>query len=452
MRKKVNDRICDVVEYIANKGYGATMLYCTSPSKANEYATKLAENHQGKIVEDVDFTLFIKHLKRSYDIDNSIKEWNFINVLEKGFGMHHGKMPKYIQKEVLALFNKGVFDLLFCTSTIVEGVNTNAKNMVVLNHKKGSKNLTFFDFKNIIGRAGRYYHNFVGRFFLFDKDLTKFEFSEDLSLNFITYDIEELHEIDIDNAEMNDLSNGNKSVKEKRINEQKKYVLPDEVFIKNRLIKKENQEVVLKLLISNDQIFNSFYGYTGFSNILIQFTEYPALYSILKIFEAAELLDEWTVKQYSAINMNYCEDGFRGILKYELKNASNGKKTIDRAYMDAFKTQKEIIEHKIPKMLALFESIFVCATKIRGKTLEKFSLSKVIRFYETGVKSYFGEQLVEFGFPVDAIKRIEEKNSKLITLNTESTKKYVVSNLQKILSVLDEYEKKLMENALKSIL
>jgi len=53
---------------------------------------------------------------------------------------------------------------------------------------------------------------------------------------------------------------------------------------------------------------------------------------------------------------------------------------------------------------------------------------------------------------VDAIKRIEEKNSKLITLNTESTKKYVVSNLQKILSVLDEYEKKLMENALKSIL
>lgn len=451
MRKKVNDRICDVVEYIANKGYGATMLYCTSPSKANEYATKLAQNHQGKIIEDTDFVLFIKHLKRSYDIDNSIKEWSFINVLEKGFGMHHGKMPKYIQKEVLALFNKGVFDLLFCTSTIVEGVNTNAKNMVVLNHKKGSKDLTFFDFKNIIGRAGRYYHNFVGRFFLFDKELTKFEFSEDLSLNFITYDMDELHEIDIDNAEVKDLSNGNKSVKKKRISEQQNYNLPDEVFIKNRLIKKEYQENLLKLLIKNDPIFYDFYKYTRFQNILIQFTEFPALYSILKIFEAAELLDEWTVKQYSAINMNYCKDGFRGILRYELKNASAGKKTFDRAYMDAFKTQKEIIEHKIPKMLALFESIFVCAANIREQALENFSLSKAIRFYETGVKSYFGEQLVEFGFPVDAIKRIEENNSKLITLNAETTKNYIVNNLQKISSVLDEYEKKLMKNALKSI-
>lgn len=163
---RVNDRICDVVKYIKDKGYGATMLYCTSPRLANDYATKLAKNHQGKMIDDKDFSLFIKHLKQTYNINNSIKDWSFINVLEKGFGIHHGKMPKYIQKEILSLFNRGVFDLLFCTSTIVEGVNTNAKNMIVLNHKKGNKELTFFDFKNIIGRAGRYYHNFVGRFFV----------------------------------------------------------------------------------------------------------------------------------------------------------------------------------------------------------------------------------------------------------------------------------------------
>lgn len=451
IRTRVNDRICDVVKYIADREYGATMLYCTTPSKANGYATKLAANHQGKITNDEDFNLFIDHLKQSYNIDNSIKEWSFINVLEKGFGMHHGKMPKYIQKEVLSLFNKGVFDLLFCTSTIVEGVNTNAKNMVILNHKKGNKDLTFFDFKNIVGRAGRYYHSFIGRFFLLDKELAKFEFSEDLCLNFITYDNKELHEIDIDNTEMDDLSYNNRIIKKERMNQQKGYLLPEEVFKKNRLIKKENQEVVLKLLVSNNQLFSSFYHYAEFPNILLQFTNYPALNTILKIFQEAGLLDEQIVKRYSAININYCQDGFKGILKYELKNASMGKKTIDRAYMDSFKTQKEIIEHKIPKMLALFESLFICATEIRGLKLENFSLSKVIRFYETGVKSYFGEQLVEFGFPVDAIRRIEKQNNELINLDAESTRKFLKENAQNIISVLDEYEKKLINEVMNSI-
>lgn len=115
MRSKVNDRICDVVSYIDEKQYGATMLYCTTPFKANEYATILSKNYQGKVVSDDEFKIFISHLKHSYNIDNSIKEWSFLSVLEKGFGLHHGKMPKYIQKEVLDLFNRGVFNILFCT-------------------------------------------------------------------------------------------------------------------------------------------------------------------------------------------------------------------------------------------------------------------------------------------------------------------------------------------------
>ena len=64
--------------------------------------------------------------------------------------------------------------------------------------------------KNIIGRAGRYYHNFVGRYFLVDKELEKFEHTEDLTLNFVTYDDQELDPVDIDNSEYMDLSDINK--------------------------------------------------------------------------------------------------------------------------------------------------------------------------------------------------------------------------------------------------
>lgn len=461
LHSKVNDRICDVVEYIAKKGYGSTMLYCTTPSRANAYATKLAQRHQEKVATNKRFSMFIEHLKRNYNIENSVKEWSFVNVLEKGFGMHHGKMPKYIQKEVLDLFNDGIFSLLFCTSTIVEGVNTNAKNMVVLNSKKGGSDLTVFDFKNIIGRAGRYYHNFVGRYFLVDKELEKFEHTEDLELNFITYDEQILDPIDIDNSEYIDLANVNKKLKQSRLEEQREYILKDEIYEKNRLIKKEYQEKLLRFLLNNNDLYNRFYQYTTFPNLLVQFTTYHAMSTVLDIFEQSGLLEKMTVLRYKAISNTYCSEGFRGLLKYEIDNARKEKldkrgnkvknKSIDKAYMDAFKTQKEIVEHKMPKMLALFEAIFLYASSLKGRKLNNFSLSKVTRFFETGVKSYFGEQLVEFGFPVDAIKRIEDSNVRLMSMNAELSKQYIQEHLLGINNVLDAYEKELLSRALKSI-
>lgn len=454
IHSKVNDRICDVVNYIEQKGYGATILYCTTPAKANEYATKLAENHQGNVVKNERFSEFIEHLKRNYNIDGSINEWSFVNVLEMGFGMHHGKMPKYIQKEILDLFNEGIFNVLFCTSTIVEGVNTNAKNMVVLNHSKGTKELTVFDFKNIIGRAGRYYHNFVGRYFLVDKELEKFEHTEDLTLNFVTYDDQELDPVDIDNSEYMDLSDINKNLKHKREEQFKEYLLTNDIYEKNRLIKREYQEILLRFLLDNNILYNKFYRYLSYPDILMQFTTYHAMNTVLDIFEKSGLLDATIVRRYKAVSNTYCNEGFHGLLRYEIDNARGDKvkhKRIDKAYMDAFKTQKDIIEHKIPKIIALFETIFSYASLLRRKTLDNFSLSKVSRFYETGVKSYIGEQLIEFGFPVDAIKRIEDNNLRLLSMDASASQKYILEHLEDIKQLLDSYERGLLDKALKSI-
>lgn len=149
----VNDKIRDVVNYIGEQKYGKTLLYCTTPGKAIEYASKLAEayvdNQPHKYSSD--FEEFIEHIRHEYDIDGSVDEWSLVKVLRKGFGMHHGKLPKYIQQEILDQFDKGAFDILFCTSTIVEGVNTDAKNMIILNASKGREKLTPFDIKNIKG-------------------------------------------------------------------------------------------------------------------------------------------------------------------------------------------------------------------------------------------------------------------------------------------------------------
>ena len=215
---KVNEKIKDVITYINHKNYGKTLLYCSTPSKAIEYSNKLSDNfnNDNYSIYPTEFKKFIEHIKFEYDIDNSSDEWSLIKVLKNGFGLHHGKLPKYIQQEILEQFNNGVFNVLFCTSTIVEGVNTDAQNMIIMNSSKGSKELTPFDIKNIKGRAGRYYHCFIGRVFYMNKKLIDIENSEGLKLDFVTYSNKILNNIDLDNAEKEDLTQFNKKKKFER--------------------------------------------------------------------------------------------------------------------------------------------------------------------------------------------------------------------------------------------
>lgn len=65
--------------------------------------------------------------------------------------------------------NDQVFNRLLCTSTLLEGVNTTAKNIVITkparNTDKNIHNSDFsaFDFYNLVGRTGRLHQHFIGR-------------------------------------------------------------------------------------------------------------------------------------------------------------------------------------------------------------------------------------------------------------------------------------------------
>ena len=450
---KVNDRIKDVVSYIDTKQYGKTLLYCMTPTKAIEYSNKLADNiGESSVFERFpdDFKSFLEHIRREYDIDNSSDEWSLIRVLKNGFGMHHGKLPKYIQQEILEQFNKGTFDILFCTSTIVEGVNTDAQNMIILNHSKGNKRLTLFDVKNIKGRAGRYYHCFVGRVFYLTKELLEIEQSDAFALNFITYSDYPLSVIDLDNAEDLDLTETNSQRKKERERLIEDYILPHEVFIKNRTISKENQEKLLRFLM-DDSEFSKYRSMVTHSVDVENFLKFRWITKILDTFCQADLIDESTSKRFSGIANSYYSGGFKGLLAFEIGRYRNGKyKTMDRAYSEAFKSLREVLEHKIPKILSLFESILIYVAKEKNVDVEGFSLSRVRRYYETGVKSLLGEALIEYGFPTDAIRRIEESHSKIITMSPSEAKVYCRTHFREIQRLLDSYETNLFIKAMRS--
>jgi len=60
------------------------------------------------------------------------------------------------------------FDSIVSTSSIIEGVNTSAQNVIVWKSKLGRANLKDFTYKNIIGRGGRMFKYFVGNIYLLD--------------------------------------------------------------------------------------------------------------------------------------------------------------------------------------------------------------------------------------------------------------------------------------------
>ena len=92
-------------------------------------------------------------------------QWSIIKALEKGFLVHHGQLPLGIRMLELSLFNSDLsnYSRLICTSTLLEGVNTTAKNIIITKPNR-SYNLTFdaFDFYNLVGRTGRLYKHYLG--------------------------------------------------------------------------------------------------------------------------------------------------------------------------------------------------------------------------------------------------------------------------------------------------
>ena len=92
-------------------------------------------------------------------------EWSIIKALEKGFLVHHGQLPLGIRMLELSLFNNSNsrFTRLICTSTLLEGVNTTAKNIIITKPNRSyDKTFDAFDFYNLVGRTGRLYQHYLG--------------------------------------------------------------------------------------------------------------------------------------------------------------------------------------------------------------------------------------------------------------------------------------------------
>ncbi len=124
------------------------IIYCNSKVDTIFYALEFSTNQpikQSKHLESV------KELIKEYLHD----KYYLIDCLDRGIAFHFGNLPQLIREKIEWLFEEKEIDYLFCTSTLLEGVNLPAKNIFILANQIGLSKFTDVDFWNLAGRAGR---------------------------------------------------------------------------------------------------------------------------------------------------------------------------------------------------------------------------------------------------------------------------------------------------------
>jgi rhodanese-related sulfurtransferase len=136
-----------------------TLIFCRSPKRVNEVARALVEAGVGPGSNMSDAAEWIR--------SNFHPDWVLPKALSAGIGLHHGRLPRSLGQFVVRAFNDEKLRFLICTSTLIEGVNTKAKNVIILDNVIAREKYDYFTFNNIKGRSGRMFEHFIGKVFLF---------------------------------------------------------------------------------------------------------------------------------------------------------------------------------------------------------------------------------------------------------------------------------------------
>jgi len=152
-------------ELLFEKKDEQSIIYCSSPNRVRYLSQKFCNFLIGKGIIKSDSNLDIIEWINQNISDN----WSLISLLENNIGIHDGALQKHITTTVIDYFNRGQINFLFCTTTIIEGVNTSAKNIIFFDGTKGvNTKIDYFDYSNIKGRAGRLMIHYTGTIYNFN--------------------------------------------------------------------------------------------------------------------------------------------------------------------------------------------------------------------------------------------------------------------------------------------
>ena len=156
--------LCEIVRSVGKDGQN--LVYCSSRRSVLKNAVKYAEDLDP--VENDKLKALAAEIKREVHDDCYLAD-----LIIRGVAYHVGYLPANIRLRIENAFESGELRTIFCTSTLVEGVNLPADNLFVTSYQNGRSNMSEVDFKNLIGRVGRIKYNLYGNVVLVREENTR---------------------------------------------------------------------------------------------------------------------------------------------------------------------------------------------------------------------------------------------------------------------------------------
>lgn len=434
-----NKRLTEMIKSIVDIGQNS-IVYCYSISSVESYAKKLIESKILNNHNSSEYNDFISHISENFNND-----WTVIEALKIGIGIHHGLIPKYLQKEIVSLFNKNQLKVLISTTTITEGVNTAAKNLIVMHSKKGNKELKKFDAKNIAGRAGRFLFHYSGRVIVLKNDFMKAINSEAEGIKHKNYDLESpKDEIDLYYTHDEFLNDSDKqriqSIKER----QEERDIPDFIFTLYKVISRLHKiELYDNIENLSQEELSSIKALIRQINFRLKIDR-DGFQVVLKVIEPIVLNQnlKFLIEQkdrnekYSIIThlvQNYLEEGFMGSVRYKLEEK---EMTVDKAIRETSKFVYNMLKYQVVKYLGVFNVMYKFSqSKRTNQSFEEISgIDRLLTKLEYNALTAEGRIASDYGVPSSIVDYYENgDNAENIKAQFDTYENVMFERIEKII-------------------
>lgn len=407
-----------------------TIVYVKSPNEAYKLATEYIDHLKDSSLVNDNLSIF------EWMDENVSKEWKLKKLLKYGIGAHNGALPRHVVSSEIEMFNTGVLKIMFATVSLIEGVNTVAKNIIIYSRNKGREVIDFFDFANIKGRAGRMGKYYTGNVYLFDEEIQ-----------------EEIFSIDVPFVDQNQISDEvlfslpDDYVKDKNRKKLLESEIPEslQTIIRNNFISVEGQKNLYNYIKSHSDNLS----YLKWNKIPSYEELWMTLHLAYKFLDKNE--NEIFAKSQAVTVVNLVNKSLKEAIfereKYLMKKGKD-KDVHERAIEEILKFIKNDANYKIPKLLSVVESIQKYTfEQFDGKYGDYSLFISLLENEKVGEKFRF---LIDFGIPSSAIKKLETQFKQEGHRNDDNVEiiPWIKRNVRNLKKNLLEYEYELLERAL----
>ena len=414
-----------------------SIIYCSSPARVRYLSVKFKEYLKDRNVSEGGNQIsLIEWIEQNVN-----RNWSLIECLKYGIGIHDGALQKHITSSIIKYFNLGKLKYLFCTSTIIEGVNTSSKNVIYFDSPTGNNvKIDYFDYSNIKGRAGRMMVHYIGNIY---------NFNPEPPIENMIVDIPFFEQDPVSDEVLININY--KDIRDKNSNQYKELEsIPEDIkqLVRNNGVSIKGQIEVLRILEKDIENKYNLVSWSGFPT-------YEQLNYVLSLawdnfIKMGETTKPMTIKKLIKVTFDYGNDFNINRLVNEnfsyLKSKNNGKTNIellDNAIQQSFQILKHWFQYKVPKWLSVINNLqeFICNKK-------DIKPGNYI-FYANQIENEFIRDnlsvLYEYGVPSSAIRKLADKIPS--DIDEDKVIEYIKNNELINKSDLISYEKeKLYEN------